>query len=1028
MKAKLRLFLVLSMAIACVQFSYAQFTATGKITDETGEPLIGATVLVKGTSKGTVTDFDGTYSIEISGTEATLVFSYTGYTTVEFPVSAAQPTLSVEMESSAETLSEVIVVGYGEVRKEALTGAVSSLESEKIEQVPMASVEQNLQGNIAGLQSNMGNGQPGSSVQIRIRGQGSISASSEPLFVVDGVPIYNPGDALGNFSETANVMATMNPNDIESVTVLKDAAATSIYGARAANGVILITTKSGRTGKPSVKLSTQVGWNDWAVSEDKRLRGLTSQEYTELFMDGELNRGTSVEDAIERFNGFYPDPFSGQPAVDITPDGQGGYNIGEIRVDNRWLDEISRTGFNQSYNLSVSGGNESVTYFASAGYFDQEAPIIGVDFDRLSARVNVAAQVTDWLKISNNLNVTRSSQNGPDDATAWSNPMYNGLLLPPVIPAKDPQGRFYADHQNFMIGGNNPIGSLSGDDEISWQMDRIVDNLSAEITILEGLKFKSNWAVDLLNYGEIYFRNARYGDGRNSNGFASETTRRITNWVGTQTLNYDFSLNEAHNFNLLAGYEANKTERRNVIAQAEQFPPNNSLRTMNNAAAGDPGSSWYTGFSFESLFGRLSYNYKYKYYLQGSVRRDGSSRFGSENRYGTFWSIGASWRIDQEPFLQGSGVVNSLKLRSSYGTTGNAEIGDFDWQPLIGFGFDYIGQPGGAPTSVGNTFLTWEENTSFNIGLDFGLWNRLSGTIEYFDRESDNLLLDVPISRTTGFTSITDNFGAMRNSGVELTLNAILVNTGDFNWSIGGNISFIQNEITRLESPIVAGTHDRFRREVGREFNEYWMFDWAGVDPDNGRPLFYTDETRSQTTSSIGEAERFYIGKRGTPDFFGGFNTSLGWGGLTLDAQFTFTYDNWLYDATAWVIRGDGRFTPRSQSQLVLDRWRQPGDQTDVPQFIWGGNPGSNTQGSTRYLLDGTHVRLRNLTLAYQLPASLVSRAKLSSARVYVRGINLLTWTRDPDLYADPEAAINGFLESTVPNIKTISVGLDVGF
>jgi len=1028
MKPFFKLLFVFFLLAGTVQVAQAQFTATGIVTDKTGEPLIGATVLVKGTTRGTVTDFDGSYSIEVPDPEATLVFSYTGYQSTELAVSAAQPTLSVELESTAETLSEVVVVGYGEARKEALTGSVSSLASEQIEQVPLSSVEQNLQGNIAGLQANMGNGQPGSQVQIRIRGQGSISASSEPLWVVDGVPVYNPGDALGNNAETANVMATLNPNDIESVTVLKDAAATSIYGARAANGVILVTTKSGRAGKPQVRLNTQVGWNDWAVPDGKRMRGLTAVEYTDLFMDGELNRGTSVEDAIERFNNFYPDPFSGQPAVDITPDGQGSYNIGEVRIDNRWVDEISRTGFNQSYDMSVSGGNETLTYFASAGYFDQEAPIIGVDFNRLSARVNLGVQATPWLKITNNLTVSRSTQNGPDDATAWSNPMYNSLLLPPVIPAKDPQGRYYADHQNFMIGGNNPIGSLSGDDEISWVMDRIIDNISAEITILEGLKFKTSWSVDLLNYNEVYFRNARYGDGRNSNGFGSETSRRIVNWVGTQTLNYDFTLGAGHNFNALAGYEANKTERRNIIASAEQFPPNNSLRTLNNAAAGDPGSSWYTGFAFQSLFGRLSYNYNYKYYLQGSVRRDGSSRFGSENRYGTFWSIGASWRIDQEPFLQGSGVVNALKLRTSYGTTGNAEIGDFDWQPLIGFGYDYAANPGGAPESIGNIFLTWEESAAFNIGLDFGLWNRIDGTIEYFNRQSDNLLLDVPVSRTTGFISATQNFGAMRNSGFEFTINALLINSGDFNWSIGGNLSLIENEITKLESPIIDGTHDRFRREEGRQFNEYWMFEWAGVDPDNGRPLFYTDETRSQTTSEINEAERFYIDKVGTPNLFGGFNTGLGWKGLTLDLNFTFTYDNWLYDATGWVIRGDGRFTPRSQSQLVLDRWQQPGDQTDVPQFIWGGNPGSNTQGTTRYLLDGTHVRLRNLTLAYQLPTSLVNRASLTSARIYLRGINLWTWTRDPDLYADPEAAINGFLESTVPNIRTISVGIDVGF
>ena len=449
--------------------------------------------------------------------------------------------------------------------------------------MPLASVEQTLQGNVAGLQSSLSNGQPGSPVQIRIRGQGSITAASDPLFVVDGVPMYNPGDALTNQSETANVMATLNANDIESVTVLKDASATAIYGSRAANGVILITTKSGKAGKPQVRLSAQVGFNDWAVSEDKRLRGLTAVEYADLYMEGEINRGRTVEDAIDRFNGNYPDPLTGSPAVDITPNGAGGWDIGTVRVDTRWIDELTRTGINQNYNLSFSGGNDKVTYYASGGYFDQESPIVGVDLDRFSTRANVAVQALDWLKLTNNLNVSRTTQNGPDDDTAWSNPMYNGYLLAPTIPLRNAEGQFYDGHKGFFMGGNNPVGALSGDDEISWTINRIVDNVSAQIDILDGLYFKSSWSVDMYSYFEFYYRNRRYGDGRNSNGFAEESTRNIINWSGTQTLNYAKTFGDNHNFSALVGYESNKVSNRFTSVQGEEFPPNGSLRTLRNA-------------------------------------------------------------------------------------------------------------------------------------------------------------------------------------------------------------------------------------------------------------------------------------------------------------------------------------------------------------------------------------------------------------------------------------------------------------
>lgn len=1003
---------LLCMMLGFLAFAmYGQSTVKGTITDESGEPLPGATILEKGTINGTATDLDGSFVLSISNQNATLEVSYTGFEKKEVPVNG-RGTIDVALSATSIGISEVVVVGYGESRKEGLTGSVQSVRAEQLEQVPLASIEQTLQGNIAGLQSVTGNGQPGANVQIRIRGQGSISASSEPLYVIDGIPV-TAGD-LTRTNTTANVMASINPNDIESVTVLKDASSTAIYGSRGANGVILITTKSGKEGKPKVALRTQFGFNDWAVSDSRRLKPLTSTEYTEMFIEGWVNRGETVERAIERFEGYYGD------AVTFGANGE----IQQVNVETDWVEGISRVGQNQSYDLSIQGGTDKVKYYASAGYFNQESPIIYSGLDRYNSRLNITAQITESISISNNLSASFLNQRGMSSGSGWANPLYNAYFLAPVIPLYDEQGRFYGDHKNFFMGGNNPVGSLSGDDSREFDQIRLMNNLSADWKIIDGLTFRTAWAFDLINIQENFFRNGRYGDGRNSGGYANEYMRNQLNWIGTQTLNYAKTIGESHNLTALLGYESQKTTTKGIQASGEGFP-NPNLRTLASAATPTQASSDITEYSFESVFSRLDYNFDYKYYLSGSIRRDGSSRFGSNNRFGTFWSVGASWRLDQEEFLLGSSVFTQMKLRASYGTNGNAGIGNYDAKSLFGFGFDYDGTGGGAVTNIGNQDLTWETSTNFNIGLDFGLFNVLSGTVEYFSRESDNLLLNRPISATTGFTSLTQNFGAMKNSGIELTLDAAIVETSDFSFSVGGNVSFLTNEITRLDEEIIDGT--KIRRE-GMDFQSYYLFQWAGVNPDDGTPLWYVDESMTEVTGNFSEAARVVDGKSATPDFFGGFNTNLKFRNWTLDGQFTFSWGNYVYDSEARFLQGDGALTPRSQTHLNLDRWENPGDITDVPYFRWGGNNNSNAANMTRWLFDGSYVRLRNVTLAYSVPASALNGIGLSSIRAYVRGTNLLTFVKDDRLYHDPEAQISGIINSPVPNLKTISFGIDFGF
>ena len=1005
------LFLFLMMFFSSFSLMGQSKDVTGTVvsaTDGFGLPTVS--VAVKGTTRGVYTDLLGLYNINVEEGE-TLVFSYLGFQTQEFVV-GSNNTYNITLEENAEVLNEVVIVGYGVSSKQALTGSVTTLRPDRLEQVPLASVEQTLQGNVAGLQSMAGSGQPGSNVQIRIRGIGSISASSEPLYVIDGIPVI-AGDVTRS-NTTANTMASLNPNDIATLTVLKDASATSIYGSRGANGVILITTKNGKKGKPKVSLKTQVGYNDWAVPDSRQLRSLNSRQYTEMYLEGWMNRGESLERAIERFEGHYPG------AVDFGPNG----DIQNINVETDWLDLVQRNGANSSYDLSISGGSDVFTYFASAGYFKQEAPIIYSGLERYSSRLNLSASPSDKLTITNNLNISYLDQKGMSGGSGWANPIYNSLFLAPVIPLKDEQGRFYGDHKSFFMGGNNPVGSLSGDDERFFTQTRIMDMISGEYEIIEGLKFKSQWAFDLLNVQEFFYRNGRYGDGRNVGGSATESIINRLNYIGTQTLSYNTILSEKHSLTALAGYEAQKDEAKRVFTRGTGFP-NPVLRTLASAANPTDASSDLSEYSFASLFGRLDYNFNSKYYLSLSLRRDGSSRFGINNRHGTFWSVGASWRLSEEAFLANNSFVDDLKLRISYGTNGNAGIGNYDHIPLFGFGADYDGVPGGGASNIGNVDLTWESNTAFNIGLDFAIASRFDGTIEYFDRESDNLLLDRPISRTTGFSSLTQNFGAMRNSGLELTLNATVLSGEKFNWSVGGNITFLKNEITRLDEEIVDGT--KIRRE-GLDFQSYYMFEWAGVNPDDGTPLWYTDLSKTETTGDVRSLDRLVSGRSATPDWFGGFNTNISYGDFGLDAQFSSSWGNYIYDATARFTQGDGALTPRSQTHLNLSRWQNPGDVTDVPYFRWGGNNRSNSSNMTRWLHDASFVRLRNLTLSYSLPADLVKKVKVNNARVYFRAVNLWTYTKDSDLYLDPEAQVSGIVSSPIPNVKTITFGLDLGF
>lgn len=991
-----------------------QNTVSGKILDENEQGLPGVSVFVKGTTTGTISDIDGNYRINVSGSNATLVFSFVGFATKEVPV-GNQSTIDVSLEPDLTELSEVVVVGYGTKRKEELTGSVNVVSSEQLQQVPAPSFQEALQGNSPGVQVVAQDGAPGAGVAIRIRGTGSINASNDPLYVIDGIPVTSGSSSLtttdfDNGGKSANPLAAINPNDIENIVVLKDASSTAIYGARGANGVVLITTKSGSKGAAKIDLRARVGFSSPAYNN--LLEPLNEEQYRQLYVEGYLNAGTydTEAEALELYNQQFPE-----------------------RANTNWLDEITQTGVTQDYNISASGGSDKLTYFVSGNVLKQDGIVVNNQFDRYSTRANLTAALTDKLSVTNNLTLSYFNQRGITDGTRWQAPFYLAYLMAPSIPVYDEQGRFYGDHADFFMGGNNPRGHLS-DDRREREQTRIIDNLSLSYDILDNLTFRSAWSFDLIQVDDYIFSNARYGDGRNVNGSAQEAATDQLNWLGTQTLTYNTIFAEKHNLDVLAGYETQKVKTDQLDLSVEGFSHPSLIYV---SAGANPQSETFTSrseYAFQSLFSRISYDFDQKYYLTASLRRDGSSRFGPESRYGTFWSIGGGYSISEESFMQNVDFVDFLKLRASYGKTGNANIDDnnadtddnYLWAETYGFAREYDGTPGAAPLSIGNPALTWESQGNFNVGLDFtGFKSRVNATIEYFIRQSTDLILNRPLSRTTGFREQLSNISDMKNTGLEIQINADLVSTPDFLLSAGINFSTIQNEITSLDEAIVDGTK---RREEGRDFQEYFLYGWAGVDPANGDPLWYTDATKTETTNEINNATRFYDGKSATPDFFGAFNLSAQYKSFTLATQLNYQFGNYVYDGPGWVIHGDGRFTPRSTSLYAYEnRWTTPGQQALFPQFRWGGNQSSNQQDSDRYLFAGDYVRLRTLSLSYNVPSTLLSALKLRSLQLSVLMNNYWTWTKDDNLYFDPEQTISGVYDTVTPINKTVSFVLNIG-
>ena len=1002
----MRKLLLLSWSCLSTILLFAQSrTISGKVTNkETGVAIPAVTVSVRGGVSATQTREDGTFILVVPTSAKTLIFSSVGYARHEVAIGQSN-TMDIGLtQGESEKLDEVVVVAYGTQVVKKLTGSVGTVKADELENRPFSSVDQTLQGKIPGVQSVSPNGQPGGAQTIRIRGVSSVTGVNDPLWVVDGVPV-NTGD-FSRLTTTTNALAGINPNDIESVTVLKDAAATAIYGSRAANGVILITTKKGRIGKTKIKIDAEYGVAEVAFQSDLG-KPMTRDEHLMITNEGLTNANATQAQRDQILNAL-------------------GYNTS---FNEDWLENVTRSAGFTNLNFSASGGDLKTTFYASAGFVTQESPVIGSDFKRYSGNVNIRHKATEKFTLGINILGSYTKQNSPTSGGAFRNPVLAGYFLRPTQNAYNADGTVNFSptvfNQTF-----NPLAIVQYDRGL-FNNIKTISTLTAEYDIFRDLKFSTKFGLDYIGIEEETYYNPFFGDARNFGGRVFNYSTRLTNWVWTNMLDYRHEFNVMDNplgLELKLGYESQKNKQYNISARGEGVPMS-TLVTLPTPSTPSIASGTRADFSQVSLFSIAQLNFSEKYSLSGSIRRDGSSKLSDDGRWGDFWSVGAAWNIDQEGFMPFPDMINALKLRASYGTSGdNRGITEYEWRTTYAFttANGYNQQPGSAPGTPGNASITWEENKQFNVGLDFSMFNsRLNGTVEWYERKSENLLFDVPPSRTSGWTSIKSNTGAMWNKGWELSLSGTPVRTKDFSWDVSFNISLNKNQITSLPNNNRQFITGNLIRKVGYNVNSVYTRAWAGVDPQNGLPLWFTDSTHKTTTSTV-PAYREIIGST-IPKGFGSFSTAFTFKGITLDAQFNYQYGHLVWDNWGFIMWSDGSFGSSNQIKKQLGRWQKPGDVTDIPKYIYGNTNNSNAE-SSRWYYKGDYVRLRELTLSYQMPKTIVDKIKMSNLMFYVRGSNLWTKAFDDEIPFDPEQGFSGTNNLQVLIQKTVTLGVTLGF
>ncbi len=997
MKRKLLAFLLLGF-FAITNAMAQNKTITGRVVGaDDGLPLPGVSVRVKGGAAGTSTNVDGNFSLSVPSDSKVLTFTYIGYLTQSITIGSAG-SVNVRLVSDSQQMAEVVVTGYGVAQKRDLGSASVRVTGKQIENLPIQSFDRALQGRAAGVQVTSQSGQPGGAINVRVRGVGSINAGNDPLYIVDGIQLKT-GSTSGQAS--TNTLASINPNDIENIEVLKDAASASIYGAAAANGVVLITTKKGKIGATVTNFSAQQG----VMQNIARYDVSNAQQYAQLMVPAAVNAGVALSSA---------EAFFGNPANASAP-------------STNWFDAIVRDGKSRIYDLSFSGGDAKTSFFVSGSYTDQDAQAIQAFFKRGTVRANLGHKVNDKLSINSNISMTASRVFGSiSDGAFVNSPFYYPFTLRPDVPIYQPDGT-YTQGAALKAGFAYNIVQGAYDEVRVGNALQSVSNFSATYKVTPSLSITGFAGIDFVDTRDDNQRPATIPAFAGNGGTSSVVNTRNLDFNSNVTANWNKSFG-SHNWGALLGGELKEQNVESASATGSGFP-NPFFRSLQN---GTPLTiaGFFTGYKKAGLFSKLNYDYKEKYYLSGTLRYDGSSRFGLEKQYGLFGGVTGTWRISGEDFLADNKTISDLKLRASYGVVGNDQISDFASRALFGAGGAYLGANGIRPSQLGNANLSWETAATTNVGLDYGLFsNRITGSIDVYRRVNSDLLLSRPLVSDSGFGSISENIGKVQNEGIEFGLNTINLDTkSGFKWSSDFNISFQRNKVLEL-----IGGQDRIGTSyfVGKPIDIIYTYGWAGVNPADGRPMWY-DVNGHYTYNLVAATDQKIQGTR-YPKFFGGFNNTVSYKNLSLDFLFQYQYGNKSFVSIFQTIWNSGYSDDNQIASQLTEQWLAPGQITAVPRALRqtphlnnsGGLSNAITTGSTRYLYDSSYIRLKNITLSYNLPASIASKVKLRNIRVFATGINVLTFTKYPGL--DPEVPIGLNEIGNNPQARTYTGGLQIG-
>ena len=1040
MKTKFKWILTLFLALL-VQISFAQEkTVTGTVSEQAG-PLPGVNVLVKGTTNGTQTDFDGKYTIKVK-TGDILVFSYVGMITTERLVGASN-SINVVMEGG-NLLEEVIVTAYGTSTKAAFTGAADVVGAKDLALRSVTSPIAAIEGKATGVQFTSASGQPGSSPGMIIRGVGTLNGSAAPLYIVDGMQ-YEGG------------MSEINQDDIESFTILKDASSTSLYGSRAANGVVLITTKSGSKGDIKATASVQYGMISRAISDyDAVNPGEYYETMWEAFRNTSAAGGDPAYASANIYNRLGYNPFNVPNDQIVGIDGKLNPSANLIYKSLDWYDAMEQTGIRTNYSVNVAGGGDKHKVFFSASYLDEEGYVLTTGFDRLTTRLNADFELNNTITMGGSANIALSNSSGPTSAGEGSiaNPFGFAKGIGSIYPVylNDLQGNLVLDaggnpifdngegYSEYNIGSRPTNQGRHALQELLLNDERKKNNnygirYYVDFKIIEGLNFRLNYGRDI-NEGLVKeYENNIIGDAQPTGRYGEDRYRRdVENF--NQILTYNKTFNDVHNLEITAGHESFKRLYSGFGGSAIKQVAEGIYEFDNFAEPVNLGGAT-TEKTIEGYLLRVNYNFDNKYYLSASARRDASSVFDAKSRWGNFYSVGASWRMDQEDFIKNISFIGQLKLRGSFGQVGNDDLGDyFLSQPRYGLTSN-AGNPAIYWSEIGNADLQWETVESFDIALEFGLFNNiLDGSIEYYKKNSTDLLYDLPIALSNGLNEVPSNIADMYNSGIELSLTGHIVNKNDLKWNLTLQASTFKNEITNIPDPFINGSK---RWEEGRSRYDFYILHTAGIDPDNGDQLFkmfeidddgnsvpvLDDNGVQETTNDWEETERAYTGDSAIPDILGSVSNSLSYKGFSLDVLMTYGFGGKYLDYGYAAMMHSGNYG-RSYHPDILNAWRQPGDVTDVPR-LESGSDALVQSASTRFLTDASFWTLKNINLGYSFDGSITDKIGVDNLRLSISGENLYLKSKRTGL--DPQYSVGGTAEGNdFSPARIFSVGLNVSF